>query len=210
MVPDEKGRELENAVHAIEAVILESSPPLRERTFKIQTRKRINVGGVHHEIDIFVTVEVAKGYTATFIFECKNWENAVGKNEIIVLSEKIDVVSAQRGYLVAKSFTKDAEAQAIKDPRTTLLIATEHNPATTITPESFHIMALATVKCSPTFRVAGSSGKTREPLLVEGKIAQLNGTDMLLPITSIPGWTKSMNGLRWGSIPRTFQKGFTQ
>src|SRR5713101_206774 len=61
MVPDEKGRELERAVHAIEAVILESSPALREKPFTIEARKRIAVGGVHHEIDIFVTVEVAKG-----------------------------------------------------------------------------------------------------------------------------------------------------
>src|SRR5689334_20905416 len=64
-------------------------------------------------------VGVAKGYTVTFIFECKNWEDAVGKNEIIIFSEKIDAVSAQRGYFVAKSFTRDAEAQALKDPRMT-------------------------------------------------------------------------------------------
>ena len=66
MVPDEKGRELESVVHAIEAVILESSPALREKPFKIETRKRINVSGVHHEIDIFVTVELAKGYASIF------------------------------------------------------------------------------------------------------------------------------------------------
>src|SRR5260370_15194144 len=151
MVPDEKGRELERAVHAIEAVILESSPALREKPFLIETRKHIAVGGVHHEIDIFVTVEVAKGYTAIFIFECKNWEAAVGNNEIIVFSEKIDAATAQRGYVVAKSFTKDAEAQALKDPRITLLTATEHNPATTLTPESFHITAPPPPKTPPPF-----------------------------------------------------------
>src|SRR4051812_9441896 len=107
MVPGEKGRELERAVHAIEAVILESSPALRERPFTIKARKILVVGGVRHEIDIFVTVDVAKGYTATFIFECKNWDAVVvGKNEIIVFSEKIDAATAQRGYFVAKSFTK--------------------------------------------------------------------------------------------------------
>ena len=77
--PDDKGRELERAVQAIGAVILKSSPALREQPFKIEARKRVNVGGVHHEIDIFVTVEAAKGYTSIFIFECKNWEAAVGK-----------------------------------------------------------------------------------------------------------------------------------
>src|ERR1035441_1861623 len=96
MAPDEKGRELEIAVEAIEAVILESSPSLLGQPFKIERRKRINVGGVHHEIDIFVQVGAAKGYESTFIFECKNWEAPVGKNEIIVFSEKIDAAVAQR------------------------------------------------------------------------------------------------------------------
>ncbi len=191
MVPDEKGRELERAVHAIEAVILESSPALREKPFLIETRKHIAVGGVHHEIDIFVTVEVAKGYTAIFIFECKNWEAAVGKNEIIVFSEKIDAASAQRGYVVAKSFTKDAEAQALKDPRITLLTATEHNPATTITPESFHITAPASAKTTVTFRVAGSPGKNVTSIEIEGKKFHLHGTELLLT-DYLDAWTQEL------------------
>ncbi len=71
MAPDEKGWELEIAVEAIEAVILESSPSLLGQPFHIERRKRINVGGVHHEIDIFVQGGAAKGYESTFIFECK-------------------------------------------------------------------------------------------------------------------------------------------
>jgi hypothetical protein len=145
MDSDAKGRELENAVHAIESVILQSSPTLHDKALTIEARKHITVGGVHHEVDIFVTVEVANGYTSTFIFECKNWEDAVGKNELIVFSEKIDATSAQRGFFVAKSFTKDAAAQAQKDPRITPLTATEHDPATTITPERFHVTAPASL-----------------------------------------------------------------
>ena len=164
MGSDAKGRELENAVHAIESVILQSSPTLHDKAFNIEARKRITVGGVHHEIDIFVTVEVAKGYKSTFVFECKNWEDAVGKNELIVFSEKIDATSAQRGFFVAKSFTKDAAAQAQKDPRITLLTATEHDPATTITPQSFHFTAPARLKPTITFRVAGSSGTNVSPI----------------------------------------------
>jgi hypothetical protein len=127
MDPDEKGRELEIAVEAIEAVILESSPSLLGQPFQIERRKRINVDDVHHEIDIFVQVGAAKGYESTFIFECKNWEAPVGKNEIIVFSEKIDATVAQRGYVVAKGFTKDAFAQAAKDPRITTLYAIERS-----------------------------------------------------------------------------------
>src|SRR5215469_1042866 len=102
MAPDEKGVALEVAVHAIEQVILESSPALRGELFHIERRKILIVGGVRHEIDIFVTVGAAKGYESTFIFECKNWDKPVGKNELIVFSKKIDAATAQRGYFAAK------------------------------------------------------------------------------------------------------------
>jgi len=49
---------LENADHAIESVILASAPGLREKSFTIEARERINVGGVRHEIDILVTTEM--------------------------------------------------------------------------------------------------------------------------------------------------------
>ena len=127
MTVNVKGRQMEDAVHAIEQVILQSSPTLHDKSFTIEARKRINSDGVHHEIDIFVTVEIAKGYLSTFIFECKNWEDAVGKNDLIIFSAKIADTGAQRGFFVAKSFTKDAEAQAQKDPRITLLTATEYS-----------------------------------------------------------------------------------
>lgn len=180
MGSDVKGRELEDAVHAIEKVILQSSPAMHDKAFTIEARKLIGVENVHHEIDIFVTVEVAKGYASIFIFECKNWEEAVGKNELIVFSEKINVTSAQRGFFVAKSFTKDAVAQAQKDPRITLLTATAHDPTTTITPESFHITAPATMNATITFRVAGSSGKNLAPIDVRGKKVCLYGQELLL------------------------------
>jgi len=128
MTPGEKGHVLEIAVHAIETVFLASSPSLRGQPFEIDRRKIFAVDDVHHEIDVFVKVGAAKGYESVFIFECKNWESPVGKNDLIVFSEKIDVAVAQRGYFVAKEFTKDARAQAARDPRVTLLYATEHDP----------------------------------------------------------------------------------
>ena len=42
MVPDAKGHELEHAVRAIEAAILEASPALYDKAFKIEMRKRIS------------------------------------------------------------------------------------------------------------------------------------------------------------------------
>ena len=123
--PVEKGNILEEAVHAIEHQILASSPSLKEHTFVIESKKYVVSNGVRHEIDIYVSVDLGRGYRSIFIFECKNWEAAVGKNEIIVFSEKIDATLAQRGFFIAKSFTSDAQAQAQKDPRITLLVATE-------------------------------------------------------------------------------------
>ena len=52
----EKGNVLEAAVAAIEGYILRTTPGLSQKTFLIESKKIINVGGVHHEIDIFETV----------------------------------------------------------------------------------------------------------------------------------------------------------
>lgn len=134
----EKGTALEAVVVAIESLILQSSPAAKEKSHLIESRKKIDIDGVGHEIDLYVTTEIAVGYRAIFIFECKNWKDKVDKNEIIVFSEKIKACNAQHGYFVAKSFTSDAEAQAKKDSRMTLKIVTEHDPASTILPFGFH------------------------------------------------------------------------
>jgi hypothetical protein len=59
------------------------------------------------------------------VFECKNWNSKVGKNEIIVFAEKVDAVSAAKGYFVATAYTEDAKAQAEKHTRLRLLLASE-------------------------------------------------------------------------------------
>jgi restriction endonuclease len=158
MTSIEKGHALELAVQQIETVILSSSPSLRGQPFQIERRKIITVGDVHHEIDVFVSVGAAKGYKSVFLFECKNWADPVGKNEIIVFAEKIDIAVAQRGYFVAKQFTKDAVAQAARDARISLLYATEHDPTNVPPPNGHHLTAPAAAKVSTTFRVAGTQG----------------------------------------------------
>jgi hypothetical protein len=187
MVSGEKGLALEGAVHAIEAVILQTSPSLREQPFRIETRKVINVGGVHHEIDVFVTVGIANGYESIFIFECKNWADPVGKNEIIVFAEKIKAVVAQHGYVVAPAFTKDAEAQAQQDPRIKLLISTEHDPALSAVPDKFHYTEPAGSKSLTTFHIAGSDGTTMTTVVIDETIMQLSGTDVPLRLY-LEGW----------------------
>lgn len=178
-LPMDKGNALEFAVRAIETTILQSSPNLRENTFTIESKKRITVGGVNHEIDVYVEVDLGKGYKAIFIFECKNWEEAVGKNEIIIFSEKIDAVQAQQGFFVAKSITRYADAQAAKDPRITLLTATEHNADETPVPFNFHYVLLDEKNAEIEMYERGvSSSPRREPFQVDEARAVLKGADL--------------------------------
>jgi Restriction endonuclease len=175
----EKGNALEQAVAAVEANILRTAPGLAQETFRIDNKKIINVDGVHHEIDIFVTVEHGKGYDSAFIFECKNWQESVGKNEIIVFSEKISAARAQRGFFVAKSFTKDARLQASKDPRMELLVVAEHDPAIPV-PFGFHTIVTVRDSIHVEFATKGSSGTQAFPIDVSTALAKLTDIDMSL------------------------------
>lgn len=164
VTPLQKGDALEAAVAAIERHILQASPALREKTFLIESKKVITVGGVRHEIDIFVTIDLGKGYKSFYIFECKNWQDSVGKNEVIVFSEKIAVTQSQSGFFVAKSFTKDARSQAEKDPRIILLIASENDPTMAPVPFGFHGIISIPEHVDSTFRRRGSHA---EPALFD-------------------------------------------
>jgi len=137
-----KGNELEAAVRAIEETILRYSPGFAENSFSIESKKIIASEGVRHEIDLWVSINIRPGYEATFIFECKNWEDKVGKNEIIVFSAKIGVANAQKGFFIAKSFTKDAVAQARKDARIQLLLVSEFPTDRVPVPFDFHFVIL--------------------------------------------------------------------
>jgi hypothetical protein len=171
--PSQKGNALETAVAAIERHILSTSPALREKTFFIEGKKIIAVDGVHHEIDIFVTIEAGPGYRSIFIFECKNWQDPVGKNDVVVLSEKINAAQAQNGYLIAKSFTKDARAQAQKDRRVVLSIATEHDPTAASLPHGFHGALLEAEHAETTFYARG--GHSEITIDIGGVEAELLG-----------------------------------
>jgi hypothetical protein len=172
--PLEKGNALEAAVTAIEQHILSTSPALREKTFLIESKKIITVGGVHHEIDILVTIDLGDGYKSVFIFECKNWEDAVGKNEIIIFAEKIAATQAQIGFFVAKSFTKDAQSQAATNPRIRLVTASEHEPTTAPLPYAFHGLILTPVHAEATFHT-GDGGTQLKTIEMATAAAKLRG-----------------------------------
>lgn len=135
---NEKGHSLERAVEFIETAILQSFPEYRDKSFTIETRKIIVVDGVRHEIDVWVEIDFGRGYRSIFVFECKNWEEKVGKNEIILFSEKVKAAQAQRAFFVATSFTRDAVAQSEKDARIELVHAKSHNDQFALVPNNFH------------------------------------------------------------------------
>lgn len=123
--PNAKGLRLEEAAEAIEGMILRFNPNLGQQPFRIDRRKVVTVQGCRHEFDLFVTIDLGAGYESIYVFECKNWQGAVGKNEVMVFSGKIAAVSASKGFLIANSFSQDAIAFAATDPRVILVHARE-------------------------------------------------------------------------------------
>ena len=164
--PREKGNSLENAVAAIEAVILQSSAGMGRKP-TVEKRKIITVNEVRHEIDVYVTSNLAPGYKPIFIFECKNWKEAVGKNEIIIFSEKIDASHATSGCFVAKSYTSDAVSQAKRDSRITLLLAAEHDPESGPEVFQFFTRSPEMTKLDVTMFKRGSMGLDPKPVSIE-------------------------------------------
>jgi len=116
-----KGNRLEDAIEQIEKIIFKTTPSFREAEIKFEKKKIIIISGVRHEIDLFAEINQGKGYKATYIFECKNWKKPVGKNEIIIFEKKIELVSAQKGFFVARKFTRDASNFADKQKRIELI-----------------------------------------------------------------------------------------
>jgi hypothetical protein len=141
MNSQDKGRALEDAAHAIEAAILRACPGYSQNTFLIERRKLVLVDGVRHEVDVWVRVDIADGYHAVFVFECKNVASPVDKNEVIVFSEKVKACGAQTGFFVAPQYTQFARAQANLDGRLVLLQVTESDPLLSSIPAQLHSVA---------------------------------------------------------------------
>lgn len=171
----DKGDALEDAVRAIETAILRSSPAFSEGTFVIEAKKILVVDDVRHEIDLHVTATLAPAYDTVFIFECKNWRDKVGKNEIVVFSEKIKVARAQRGFFVATGLTADAVAQAKLDPRIELLEAAELDPTSIMVPGSFHGINVGNTKANVSFHEGLTLGKKSTPIDSASAVLVVNG-----------------------------------
>jgi len=168
----DKGDALENAVAAIEEVILQSSAGTGRKPI-VEKKKIIIVNEVRHEIDVYVTADLGPGYKPIFIFECKNWKEAVGKNEIIIFSEKIDVSRATSGCFVAKSYTSDAVNQAKQDPRITLLLASEYDAQNEAEAFQFFTRSPEMAQLDVTMFKRGSAGLAQKPISLEASLEYL-------------------------------------
>lgn len=201
----QKGDTLENTVREIESAILHTAPGFSEGTFRIQSKRIVVSDGVRHEIDLYVTAALPTGYEAIFVFECKNWQDKVGKNDIIVFSEKVKATNAQRGFFVAKSFTKDAVAQAEKDPRLELLTAAELDPSSVLVPPNLISTHIITGSVNVVFGGFGSTGLPPFTPNLSNASFSVDG----IPIVAadyIQEWTKKVRDDRvarfpWDTVP---------
>jgi hypothetical protein len=173
----EIGNALEEAVRLIEQTILQTTA--KGAIITIEPKKVIIVEDVKHEIDLFITIDLGKGYTAIYIFECKNWIKGVGKNPIIVFSEKINVTRAQKGYFIAQRFGKHAIAQAKRDSRIELLTASTELDALPTFITGFHMVHEVSSRTDLHFKVLANNPKDLEDHTDTNKIrVRLDNEDL--------------------------------
>lgn len=109
----------------IQETILRSDPNLNGAPFTIEVNKVVKIAGVRSEIDVLVKTLPGSPYESVSIFECKNRKKAASKNDVILLAKLVEATGANRGYLVARKFSKDAEAQSRLDGRLGLVSCTD-------------------------------------------------------------------------------------
>lgn len=151
-------------------------------------------------------VELASAYNAIFIFECKNIQEKVDKNDIVVFTEKIKVAGAQTGFFVARSFTADAEVQAAKEPRIQCLRVADLPTADIPVPMAFHILNAELESLQVDIKVAGAGGSPESfPIDLETALFAIDGEQLNLK-SYVTDWasdetTRRCNSFRSESVP---------
>lgn len=87
-------------------------------------------------------------------------------------------MQAAHGYFVAKSFSRDAKAQARKDPRVKLLTATEHDPTGIPIPHDLHLTVTTPRGAQANFQKRGSEGKVLKPVDMSTARCRLRGIEI--------------------------------
>ncbi len=116
-----RGRALEKAVSLFQDYILRSDPQFKQGSFSIETNQIRTINGSRLEIDVLVKTLPGSPYEASWIFECKNKAKPAGKNDVVLLADTVNALGATKGFLVAKSFSRDAKARAKGENRIVLL-----------------------------------------------------------------------------------------
>ena len=160
-------------------MILATNPNLSNLPIIIQRRKIVIVDGVRHEIDLYVEIDHGHSYKSIFLFECTNWKKPVGKNEVIQFSEKIDSIKAQRGFVVANSFSKYAYAQAKKDERIELVVSKHDDNLMSEFPDYHTIERLQHRIDIEAVQLGINDSEVREqrPLNIDQSVIMLNGSN---------------------------------
>lgn len=104
------GRALEKAIHFLQETILQTDLGLRHGQFQVELNRIIERNGTHHEVDVYVVRHPGTERESIIFIECKDWQKPVSKNEVMILKEKVHLLGAALGILVARSVTKDAQA----------------------------------------------------------------------------------------------------
>ncbi len=178
-----KGDALEDAVHLIETVILRSNPNTKEATITIDTKKRVTVQGVRSEIDVYISVDLGNGLKLIYIFECKNREEPVNKNDITVFDDKIQEVGAQKGYFVAKKYGRDAINKAKRYQRIELLKATDEFETLPFVVAHFHYVHNTLKPVSITFKMmTGDPEKVGRFIMTDESRVRLGDEELLLGV----------------------------
>ncbi|GGG60518.1 restriction endonuclease [Bizionia arctica] len=122
------GKSLERATELIETHIINHIQKSEIGKITIETNKIITPNQVKNEIDVYVTIDLKIGTSLIYIFECKNYKKKkVDKNDIIIFEEKLKLFNAQKGYFIAKTYTKDAKNRAAQNQRIELLVLDSQN-----------------------------------------------------------------------------------
>lgn len=111
MTPKEKGSALERATRSIYELLLKKQG-FGESELWIELNHRFLNGGARHEIDVLFRISPNTPSERKWVIECKNRKAKASKSDIVILEDKVRMLSAEKGILVARCFTKDAKALA--------------------------------------------------------------------------------------------------
>lgn len=113
----QKGDALERSTAFIQDALLKNHPEFKTANYILEPKKKVMVNGTQHEIDVLVTTAPGSPYKAQVLFECKNQEVPVDKNEPMILAGKVEALAANSGVLVCRELTSGAKAFIENHPR---------------------------------------------------------------------------------------------